>query len=67
MVGLEGLLWYFFPVDCLVGVILVKLFFHQKAQDDSREVVRALRQVSAFFGQYTTVCRSLTFFSTNLL
>ena len=27
MVDSEGLLWYIFPVDCLVGVILVELVF----------------------------------------
>ena len=40
MVSLEGLLWYIFPVERLVGFFLVKLFFPaKKTQDDSREVV----------------------------
>ena len=40
MVSLEGLLWYIFPVERLVGLFRVELFFPaKKAQDDRREVV----------------------------
>jgi hypothetical protein len=36
---LEGLLWYIFPVERLVGLFRVELFFPaKKAQDDRREV-----------------------------
>jgi hypothetical protein len=39
-VSSEGLLWYIFPVERLVGFFLVKLFFPaKKAQDDRWEVV----------------------------
>ncbi len=41
MVSSEGLLWYIFPVERLVGFFLVKLFFPaKKAQDERRRVVR---------------------------
>ncbi len=39
-VSLEGLLWYIFPAECLVGVFPVKLFFPaKKPQDERLEVV----------------------------
>ena len=39
-VSLEGLLWYIFPAECLVGVFLVELFFPaKKPQDERLEVV----------------------------
>ncbi len=40
MVSSEGLLWYIFPVERLVGLFRVELFFPaKKSQDDRREVV----------------------------
>ena len=48
MVSLEGLLWYIFPVERLVGLFRVELFFPaKKAQDDRREVVRRLQPHAA--------------------
>ncbi len=42
MVSSEGLLWYIFPVELLVGLFLSNFFFPaKKAQDDRREVVGA--------------------------
>ncbi len=44
MVSSEGLLWYIFPVELLVGLFLANFFFPtKKAQDDRREVVTTLR------------------------
>ena len=44
MVSSEGLLWYIFPVERLIGLFRVELFFPaKKAQDDRREVVAAVR------------------------
>ena len=49
MVSLEGLLWYIFPVELLVGLFLANFFFPaKKAQDDRREVVKVLTEF--FFG-----------------
>ncbi len=46
MVSSDGLLWYIFPVERLVGFFLVKFFFPaKKAQDDRREVVTYVLRV----------------------
>ncbi len=46
MVSSEGLLWYIFPVELLVGLFLANFFFPaKKAQDDRREVVASAREV----------------------
>ncbi len=52
MVSLEGLLWYIFPVECLVGLFRVELFFPaKKAQDDRREVHRPAGILGFFRGK----------------
>ena len=54
MVSSEGLLWYIFPVERLVGFFRVELFFPaKKAQDERREVVLGPKFWKYYFGRIT--------------
>jgi hypothetical protein len=63
MVSSEGLLWYIFPVERLVGFFLVKLFFPaKKAQDERRDVVSSSKRIQTLLGPFYAVLFAIIVF-----